>query len=192
MGEGFDKVFVFTCIGVIIIILIVFSGLRSDYGKHVSELNSQNLKVESGAFVSGGPIPSKYTCEGKNINPELTVVLASPEVKYLALIVDDPDAGNNPWVHWLKWNIPVKLSRVFIKEGEEPEGISGQGSGGSLSYEGPCPPSGTHRYFFRFYGLDDKLRLGEGATRKELEKAIEKHILETGEIVGLYKKNDSR
>ena len=95
---------------------------------------------------------------------------------------DAPIAGG--WTHWVKWNIPPKTK--IIEEGKEPDGISGKGSGGSLSYEGPCPPSGTHHYSFKIFALDTTIDLPAGSTKKALETAMAGHIIAQGELIGLY------
>ena len=100
--------------------------------------------------------------------------------------MDDLDAEIGVWTHWIKFNIPVTTQEV--KEGEEPEGISGEGTGGGLEYFGPCPPENEHRYIFKLYSLDTELTLPEGSTKEEVEEAMEGHILQTTELVGKYKR----
>ena len=141
------------------------------------------LLVSSPVFQASGSIPTKYACEGKDINPPIDIKDIPEEVKNLVIIMDDPDAPQGTWLHWLVWNIPPTH---HIKENDVP-GVEGMNSFGRLSYGGPCPPSGTHHYFFRIYGLDDVLELRRGASRKELEQAMRNHILAYGELVGIYK-----
>jgi hypothetical protein len=129
-------------------------------------------------------MPARFTCDGENINPSLEISGVPNEANSLALIMDDPDAPGGTWVHWVKWNIPPKTR--MIGEGQEPAGVSGKGSGGKLSYAGPCPPSGTHRYFFKIYALDTELNLAEGATKENVLNALAGHIVGEGELVGLY------
>lgn len=152
---------------------------------HTAEMEKEfkSLRVSSPAFSPSGSIPEKYTCEGKDINPAVEIENIPEEVMSLALIVDDPDAPRGTWVHWLVWNIPPAHR---IRENTVP-GIEGMNSFGRLSYGGPCPPSGTHRYFFRVYGLDVVLKLKRGASRSDLEQAMQKHILAYGEFIGTYK-----
>lgn len=142
------------------------------------------LMISSSAFQQGSEIPQKFTCEGADINPPIDITEIPIDVKSIAIIVDDPDAPGGVWLHWLVWNIPVTH---HLKENEIP-GVEGMNDFGRCAYGGPCPPSGTHRYFFRVYGLDDLLRLKQGASRKQLEQMMNNHILAYGELMGVYKK----
>jgi len=143
------------------------------------------FKITSPAFSHGSLIPSRYTCDGDNINPHLVIHGVPAGAKTLVLIVDDPDAPGRVWVHWLVWDIPAETTE--IREGTVPfKGREGTNSWGNIGYGGPCPPSGTHRYFFRLYALDLFLKLDEGALREELEDAMQGHILATAELVGTY------
>ena len=149
--------------------------------------NSQSLTLTSPAFVSRGDIPAKYTCDGENINPPLKISGARADAQTLVLIMDDPDAPAGTWDHWLKFNIPITTK--IILEGKEPSGISGVGTGGELTYAGPCPPDKTHRYFFKLYALDTELSLPAGSTKAEIEEAMTGHILQTAELVGKYERD---
>jgi Raf kinase inhibitor-like YbhB/YbcL family protein len=140
------------------------------------------LRVTSSAFKSNGTIPKKYTCDGIDVNPPLSIEGLPKQTESLVLIVDDPDAPRGTWVHWVVWNIPPL--RV-IQEDSVP-GTEGVNDFQRHSYGGPCPPSGTHRYFFKVYALDTKLQLGQNAGKRDVEKAMEGHILAMGELVGLY------
>ncbi len=143
------------------------------------------MKLTSSAFAHKAMIPKKYTCQGEDISPPLTITDLPEATVSLALINDDPDAPMGTWDHWLIWNIkPVPE----IKENSAP-GTEGKNSWGRSNYGGPCPPSGTHRYFFKLYALDSTLALPEGATKAELEAAMKGHILEQAELIGLYKKS---
>jgi len=142
----------------------------------------KELKVTCSAFKSNGLIPVKYTCDGDNVNPPLKMEGMPKEAKSLALIVDDPDAPMGTWVHWVVWNIAVTEK---IEENSIP-GVEGLNSSGKHSYHGPCPPSGTHRYFFKVYALDNKLDISTNSNKENVERAMEGHILAKGEIIGLY------
>ncbi|HTZ10944.1 MAG TPA: YbhB/YbcL family Raf kinase inhibitor-like protein [Candidatus Margulisiibacteriota bacterium] len=142
------------------------------------------MRISSPAFKDNEYIPSKYTCEGEDINPEILVSGIPEGAKSLALIMDDPDAPMGTWVHWVVFDMPL-VAR--IEENSSP-GKPGVGTSGAKEYHGPCPPSGTHRYFFKFYALDTQLGLNEGISKGQLEKAMQGHILEKAEIIGLYKK----
>jgi Raf kinase inhibitor-like YbhB/YbcL family protein len=143
------------------------------------------MKITSTAFKGGDRIPSKYTCDGENCNPDLHIEEIPAKTASLALIVDDPDAPGGTWVHWVVFGIPVSEN---IGEKSVP-GTQGRNDFGRLAYGGPCPPSGTHRYFFKLYALDTKLALAEGADKRGLEKAMEGHVLAKAELVGLYSRS---
>lgn len=150
------------------------------------------MKLTSPAFQNNGKIPSKYTCDGENINPPLTITDVPENTKSLVLIMDDPDipeiAKKNfnveVWDHWVVFNIPPTLRT--IEEGENPPGILGKNTRGNNAYGGPCPPDREHRYFFKLYALDTMLGLREGATKTEVERAMESHILAKVELMGKY------
>jgi len=140
--------------------------------------------LTSPEFKNSEYIPAKFTCQGQDINPELVISDILPEVESLALIVEDPDASMGTWVHWVVYNIePVSK----IKENSIP-GTAGANTLNEKSYHGPCPPSGTHRYFFKIYGLNKKLNLKEGLSKGALLKAIDGYIVDQAELIGLYKK----
>ena len=143
------------------------------------------MKLESPEFENNGFIPKKFTCDGEDINPGLIIEDIPEGTKRLALIVEDPDAPMGTWVHWIVFNIHVT---DIIEENSVP-GTQGTNDFRKLEYGGPCPPSGTHRYFFKLYALDEKLHNIEGGCKKkELEEAMEGHILATAELIGLYER----
>jgi len=146
------------------------------------------LKVESPAFSNGGRIPQKYTCEGKDISPELRWEGAPSGVKSFVLIVDDPDAPRGTFTHWVLFDIPAVESGLI--EGSK-QGKPGRNDFGKLGYGGPCPPKGhgVHRYFFRLYALDiPSLGLKEGVSRADVEAAMKGHILAQAETMGRYER----
>jgi len=140
------------------------------------------LTITCSAFENRGVIPAKYTCDGDDVNPPLSVDGIPEGTQSLVLIVDDPDAPMGTWDHWVVWNIPPVKK---IEENSVP-GTEGLNDFGRHSYGGPCPPSGTHRYFFKVYALDTKLDLDANSRKKNLERAMQGHILAKGEIIGLY------
>lgn len=143
------------------------------------------MEITSTEFGNNQKIPEKFTCDGKDKSPPLKMSQVPGEARSLALIVDDPDAPNGCWIHWLLWNIDPKTPE--IKEGTAPEGATqGTNDFGKTGYGGPCPPSGEHRYFFKLYALDVTFSLGSSAKKDELEKAMEGHILEQAELIGTY------
>jgi len=141
------------------------------------------LVVSSSDFKANGFIPLKYTCEGSNISPGLTITDIPKEAKSLTIIMDDPDAPKGPFDHWIVWNINPN-DRIL--ENMIP-GAEGKNSFGKIGYNGPCPPTGTHHYHFRVYALDKKLEINEGSGRSVVERAMEGHVLAYGELIGLYK-----
>lgn len=153
-------------------------------GKGDENMNIKSIKVFSSAFAANGSIPGKYTCDGINVNPPLEFEGIPEEAESLVLIVDDPDAPMKTFTHWIVWNIePV----AKIEEDSIP-GVEGINDFKKIGYGGPCPSSGTHRYFFRVYALDKQLDLKAGAGRKELENEMIGHIIAEGELMGKYSK----
>lgn len=147
-----------------------------------------NMKITSSAFSHNSKIPSKYTCDGENINPPLQFVDVPSSAKSLALIVDDPDAPAKTWVHWVVYNIDPQTSEV--KENSIPQGgIEGTTDFGKPGYGGPCPPSGVHRYFFKLYALDSALDLPQKAGKQIVEEKMKEHIIDQTELIGLYSRN---
>lgn len=151
------------------------------------------LKLTSSAFKDGRSIPSRFTCEGENINPELSIKNAPAGTVSLALLMDDPDIpesvkknmGFAVFDHWVVFNIPSDTTE--IPEGQRPPGVEGMNSAGQ-GYTGPCPPDGEHRYFFKLYALDTMLDLNKSATKARVEKAMKRHIIEKAQLMGVYKK----
>ena len=146
------------------------------------------MKLESLEFENNEFIPEKFSCDGEDINPGLIIEDIPEGTKRLALIVDDPDAPMGTWVHWVVFNIHVT---DVIEENTVP-GTQGTNDFRKLEYGGPCPPSGTHRYFFKLYAIDEKLHIEEGCKKKELEEAMEGHILATAELIGLYQREKNK
>jgi len=154
--------------------------------------NMATLQLTSTAFNEGELIPSKYTCDGKDISPPLQWSGIPQNTKSLALICDDPDAPSGTWVHWVAYYIPPTVSEL-------PEGVptkettsdglkQGTNDFKKIGYGGPCPPSGTHRYYFKLYALDTELQLSSKAKKSDIEKAMKGHILATGQLMGKYKR----
>ena len=156
-----------------------------------------SLILTSSAFVHGGEIPERHGCEGENLSPDLAWSGVPPACRSLVLLIDDPDAPDPRaprmvWDHWLLYNLPPDCQGLpaGVREAELPAGTrQGLNSWGRTSYGGPCPPSGTHRYFFKVYALDTLLALKEGATKAELLKAMEGHVLAQGQLMGKYKRS---
>jgi Raf kinase inhibitor-like YbhB/YbcL family protein len=146
---------------------------------------ASSISVTAPAFQAGGDIPPKFTCNGTNVNPALKINGVPNAAKSLALIVDDPDAPRGLFTHWIVWNIDPKTTD--IAENSAPAGgIQGTNDFGKRNYGGPCPPSGTHRYFFKVFALDTKLDLKPSARRAELDAAMRGHTLAQGELMARY------
>ena len=149
-----------------------------------------SMELKSSAFQPGAMIPAKYTCDGEDISPPLNWSDPPAGTKSVALISDDPDAPVGTWVHWVMWNIPAStraLEENLPKKASLPnEARQGTTDFRRIGYGGPCPPSGTHRYFFKLYALDATLNLPASTTKKDLENAMQGHILAQAELIGKY------
>jgi hypothetical protein len=150
------------------------------------------MELKSTAFEAGNMIPSKYTCDGQDLSPPLAWSNVPPKTRILALIADDPDAPRGTWVHWVMWNIPAdarSLDENVPKRDSLPNGAKqGTTDFKRVGYGGPCPPSGTHRYFFKLYALDTTLNLPASTTKRDLEQAMKGHIVQQAELMGTYQR----
>ena len=150
------------------------------------------IKLTSTAFKEGQPIPRAYTCDGVNVSPPLEWSGVPKTAKTLAIICDDPDAPGGTWVHWVLYNLPADniglVENLPATEKLAAGGFQGKNDFEKIGYGGPCPPSGTHRYFFKIYALDSELPLKAGATKAELLKAMEGHIVLQGQLMGTYRR----
>jgi len=154
---------------------------------------AQTFKLETTAFTPGGDIPTRYTCQGADVSPALTWTDPPAGTKSFVLIADDPDAPIGTFVHWVVYDLPATAQRL-------PEAIAGNdemGGGGRQGvndfrmsgYAGPCPPPGKyHRYFFRLYAVDKVLNLKGGATRREVDRAMQGHVLAQAEVMGRFRR----
>ncbi|MFH1052352.1 MAG: YbhB/YbcL family Raf kinase inhibitor-like protein [bacterium] len=158
----------------------------------ISRNNKMDIKVTSTAFKDGEMIPSKYTCDGENISPQIAWTNYPKRTETFVLIADDPDAPMGTWVHWVVYNIPtddLEFKENFPKDEKFENGtMQGTTDFRRVGYGGPCPPSGTHRYFFKIYALDVKLNVKPGLTKKEILKEMEGHIIAEGQLMGKYKR----
>lgn len=147
------------------------------------------MKISSPKFGDGEEVPIEYTCEGGNISPPLEFSDIPKESKSLSLIVTDPDAPANPWVHWVVFNIPADTK--YSEEGELPKGgVEGIANGGTYGYEGPCPPEGSHRYVFKLYALNKMLDILKDSDRNKVLAAMEGNIVGEAELIGFYRLKD--
>ncbi|MFP4082967.1 MAG: YbhB/YbcL family Raf kinase inhibitor-like protein [Candidatus Aminicenantes bacterium] len=166
-------------------ILLLISGMSYTYNSgHQKNVRRYSMKLTSPEFQHNEKIPQKFTCDGEDVNPALNIADIPEGAKSLVLIVDDPDAPMGTWVHWVVYDIPTTSQ---INQDSIP-GIQGMNDFGKKNYGGPCPPSGTHRYFFKLYALDQQLNQEEGLKKEDVEKAMEGHILAQAELIGLYKR----
>ena len=143
----------------------------------------KELVVRSPSFQANALIPKKYSCDGEGVNPPLTIEGVPKESKSLVLVVDDPDASGGTFDHWVVWDIPPSTTKIAEHSIPGTEGLNSARQKGFMS---PCPPSGTHRYFFKVYALDVELKLDAKTTKRDLERALQNHILSRGELIGLY------
>ena len=150
------------------------------------------IKVTSTAFKDGEIIPKQYTCDGNDISPPLTWSGAPQETKSIALICDDPDAPMGTWVHWVLFNLPPASNALPAEVSSAKVLDNGAKHGKNdfrrFGYGGPCPPGGTHRYYFKVYALDSMLDLDPGIMKADLVKAMQGHILAEGQLMGRYKR----
>lgn len=151
-----------------------------------------SIKLTSTAFKEGEPVPRQYTCDGVNVSPSLEWSGVPKSAKTLVIFADDPDAPAGTWVHWVLYNLPAgnigMVENLPATDELKAGGFQGKNDFGKIGYGGPCPPSGTHRYFFKIYALDSELPLEAGATKAEVEKAMEGHVVAQGQLMGTYRK----
>jgi hypothetical protein len=170
--------------------ILVCSGQSKNQTSKIK--GGKKMEIKSSAFKEGAIIPGKYTCDNIDISPPLEWSQVPDGTKTFALICDDPDAPMGTWVHWVLFNLPGNILELsenvpkieVLKNGAR----QGKNDFGKIGYGGPCPPGGTHRYYFKIYALDKELDSKSGITKKELLKAMEGHISEEGKLMGRYKR----
>jgi Raf kinase inhibitor-like YbhB/YbcL family protein len=170
-----------------IISMLFLIGLTACGGSTPSPMEGASempIQITSAAFEEGATIPVKFTCDGQDISPPLAWSGVPEGTQSLVLISDDPDAPAGTWVHWVLFDLPADTDA--LPEGVQDVGTDGNNSWRRLGYGGPCPPSGTHRYFFKLYALDTALNLKEGASKEDVEKAMQGHILAQAQLMGKY------
>ena len=160
------------------------------YSTGTEAADMSTINITSPAFKHNEHIPAKHTCDRPDVNPHLLIGNVPPGTKSLALIVDDPDAPSGTFVHWVFYNIPAGQNSLPEGAGSQSASSTGtQGTNGARKsgYSGPCPPKGpAHRYFFKVYALDASLSLKAGATKSDVEKGMQSHILAQGQLMGKY------
>ncbi|MDY6844068.1 MAG: YbhB/YbcL family Raf kinase inhibitor-like protein [Thermodesulfobacteriota bacterium] len=178
-----------------VICMLIFLCSCQGSDEPLSEITGEeiaNIEIKSSAFKEGDMIPMKYTCDGEDVSPPLSWSSVPKGTKSLVLICDDPDAPLKTWVHWVLFNLPPNVS--MLPENLPPQkilengGKHGTSSFKKIGYGGPCPPFGTHRYFFKLYALDIHIDLDAGAKKKQLIKAMAGHVIARGQLMGNYKK----
>src|SRR2546423_8256086 len=151
-----------------------------------------SIKLTSTAFKDGEPMPRQYTCDGVNVSPPLEWSGVPKSAKVIAIIADDPDAPSGTWVHWVLYNLPAEnigmVENLPATENLKAGGFQGKNDFEKIGYGGPCPPSGTHRYFFKIYALDSELPLKASATKADVEKAISGHVLAQDQLMGTFRR----
>ncbi len=162
-------------------------------GAWVEAATPSSMQLTSSAFNQGQPIPAKYTCDAKDVSPSLQWSGVPSGAKSIVLLVNDPDAPVGDWVHWVLFDLPATATSLMedLPKGQHLPGGGKQGLNDfkRLGYGGPCPPPGKpHRYFFRIYALDTLLELKPGTTRKEVQQAMQGHVLAQGELMGIYQR----
>ncbi|MBN1265121.1 MAG: YbhB/YbcL family Raf kinase inhibitor-like protein [Anaerolineales bacterium] len=154
-----------------------------------------DFTLTSSVFVYGEPIPAKYTCDGEGISPPLSWQGVPETAKSLVLIVDDPDAPIGTWVHWVLYNLPASTGsleeNISAVDAPVPGACHGKNSWRRLGYGGPCPPGGTHRYFFKLFALDIVLALQPGAKKKDVDASMTGHVLAEAQLMGTYRRSRS-
>lgn len=168
--------------------LVVTACRPSEAVTTVPEQEEESMfELHSSAFKHGEAIPRRYTCDGEDISPPLAWSGAPTGTRSFVLICDDPDAPVGVWDHWILFNIPATVNALPEGVAERTDGsLYGKNSWRRLDYGGPCPPSGVHRYFFKLYALDTELSLKAGASKREVERAMQGHILAQAELMGTY------
>ncbi len=174
----------------IVVTMIGCSNVRNRVQQQKSGDMIMEFTISSEVFKDGGMIPRKYTCDGLDVSPPLTWKGAPEGTKSFALIVDDPDAPMGTWVHWVAFNIPSTVNS--LKEGIPPDErlpdgtLQGKNDFRKIGYGGPCPPSGTHRYFFKLYAVDKVLSISSGVSKDGLLSAMKGHVIGETRIIGRY------
>ena len=182
----------FRKIAILTITLLLFHSGQGR-GQTQSKISGvKKMEIKSTVFKEGEMIPKKYTCDGPDISPPLSWTGVPDTAKTLALVCDDPDAPMGTWVHWVLFNLPADEKALPEKVAADKTLKNGAKQGKNdfrkIGYGGPCPPGGTHRYFFKLYALDTALHLEAGATKAELVKAMKGHILSEEQLMGRYKR----
>jgi len=177
--------FIILILGIVFIVLPELGKLRRNVNTDNYVFNTDNMQIQIAEFNDGEDIPLEYGCKGQNIAPLIAISGVAEQAKSLVLIMDDPDAPVGRWFHWLIWNMPVD-TKVIDRDNLPKDVIIGKNSSGNNSYDGPCPPYGTHHYYFKLYALNTLLDLDPNAEGLDLEKELEGHIVARAQYMGTY------
>jgi len=173
-----------------IALFVIFCEIGIQIGFSQVEGCAMELNIKSSAFDEGELIPEKYTCDGEDVSPSLSWAQPPKETKSMVLICDDPDAPMGTWVHWVLFGLSPDTMELPEGVSSDKEVLGGAKHGLNdfrrYCYGGPCPPGGTHRYFFKLYAVDTQVNLNAGATKNEVLNAIKGHILAEGQLMGRY------
>jgi Raf kinase inhibitor-like YbhB/YbcL family protein len=179
------------CLFIAVMVVCLWQSMDQSNSETIRGKKMQ-IKIASRAFEEGGMILKQYTCDGDDVSPPLTWTSVPSGTESVALICDDPDAPMGTWVHWVIFNLPAAVKElpenVPTQKNLANGGVQGTNDFHKIGYGGPCPPGGTHRYYFKLYALDMALDLQPGSTKKDLLKAMEGHILAEGQLMGRYKR----
>lgn len=180
----------------VVALVLIFGMLAAGCTSQEKPEGGVGMDLEIGSiFHNGGYIPVEFTCDGENVNPPIFIGHIDPKAKSLVIIMDDPDAPGGTFTHWIAWNIPP-LGEIPKGVPPQPEVdapvhvVQGRNDFGRIGYGGPCPPRGhgVHHYHFKVYALDTTLNIKPGSSREELERAMAGHVIQWGELVGLYER----
>lgn len=178
------------CSIIILTFVMLLGGFHHD--AFSTQKGARKMQIASAAFTEGSMIPAKYTCDGQDISPPLEWKNAPAGTKSFTLIGDDPDASVETWVHWVAYNIPSNVTKLDENVKPEKEFKNGMRQGSNdwpkIGYGGPCPPSGTHRYYFKLYALDTVLNIKPGATKTQVLQSMKGHVLAEVQLMGKYKR----
>lgn len=197
LARKFNSALVLIPVAIAAVLLAVHADSRTDQNASPAGKQTTMFQLKSNAFSPEGNIPARFTCEGANISPDLSWSGVPEGAKTLALVLHDPDAPHRGgYTHWIVFNIPATVNQLpenAPKTANLPGGgIQGRNDDGGIGYTGPCPPSGTHRYYFHLYAVNRELQLKPGASKDELEHAIRGHVLGQAEFMGKYKKGSGK
>lgn len=177
--------FIILILGIVFMVLPELAKFRRTVNTDNYVVNTDNMFIQIAEFKDGESIPSEYGCKGKNISLLIAINGVPEQAKSLVLIMDDPDAPVGRWFHWLIWNLPVD-TKVIDRDNLPESAVIGKNSSGNNSYDGPCPPYGTHHYYFKLYALNIVLDLNNEIEGLDLEKELEGHIISRAQYMGTY------